>query len=310
MPRQYVHKQALAEVLLTGWHQVTEDVFLVGAQWSRSHGFYTPGEGTYDPVLFVETVRQTIPLLSHLAYDVPFGYHLIWDHFSFELAPGTMAVGPTPAGLELRIECSDVRRRRDRLTALTMNVTATRDGRHLGIARARFTSQPPAVYQRLRGAYGDLAAAVARTLPLAPPVPPQRVGRDRFHDVVLSPTDSGQVWQLRVDTGHPVLFDHPVDHVPGILLIEAAHQATRAALGPHRCVSVLGMESVFTQYVELDSPCLIEATVLPGEAGGRVRTRVVARQAGREMFSAVVTSEAPTAADLVEQAAEGQLLPA
>ncbi|WP_260845011.1 AfsA-related hotdog domain-containing protein [Streptomyces sp. SLBN-31] len=50
-------------------------------------------------------------------------------------------------------------------------------------------------------------------------------------DVVLSPLGQPHRWQLRVDTRHPVLFDHIVDHVPGMLLIEAARQAATATLG-------------------------------------------------------------------------------
>ncbi|MFC4511769.1 ScbA/BarX family gamma-butyrolactone biosynthesis protein [Streptomyces ehimensis] len=290
VPRQYVHKAAMAEVLLTGWERVAEDTFTIGAQWPRTHSFYTPVDGRYDPLLFAETVRQTIPLLSHLAYDTPFGHHLIWDHFRYELDPAATAVAATPAEIELRITCSDVKRRQGRFSALVMDVTALRDGAPLGTARARFTSHAPAVYRRLRGEYGD-PSVVSRAVPLAPPLAPVRVGRDRFHDVVLSPTDADGVWQLRVDPSHPVLFDHPVDHAPGMLLLEAARQAALAATGPDHG-AVLGLETVFSQYVEFDSPCWIEATVLPQDDGAFTRTRVTARQNDREAFSAVVTSTA------------------
>ncbi|WP_260326976.1 AfsA-related hotdog domain-containing protein [Streptomyces sp. TLI_185] len=39
-------------------------------------------------------------------------------------------------------------------------------------------------------------------------------------DVVPAPTDLPGRWQLQVDTGHPVFFDHPLDHVSGMLLLK------------------------------------------------------------------------------------------
>ncbi len=159
-------------------------------------------------------MRQTIPLLSHVAYEVPFGHRQIWDTFSYSTNPGSLAVGSAPADIALHIRCSGISRRGRRLAGPTMHVTATRDGVLLGTAEAGFTNQPEAVYQRLRGGNADLDEVAARTIPLPPPLTPRRVGRDRFHDVVLSPTSSTRRAQLRADVNHPILFDHPVDHAP------------------------------------------------------------------------------------------------
>lgn len=225
LPREYVHKSAHSEVLLTGWRTVAPDEYVVTAQWPRTHSFYTPDGGHHDPLLLAESVRQAIPLLSHVAYDVPFGHRQIWDTFSYSTNADALAVGSTPADISLHIRCSGISRRGRRLAGLTMHVTATRDGEFLGTAEAGFTNQPEAVYQRLRGRNGDLAEVAARTIPLPPPLTPRRVGRDRFHDVVLSPTSSTRRAQLRADVNHPILFDHPVDHAPGMLLLEAVRQA-------------------------------------------------------------------------------------
>ncbi|WP_442819295.1 AfsA-related hotdog domain-containing protein [Streptomyces sp. NBC_01236] len=77
-------------------------------------------------------------------------------------------------------------------------------------------------------AYADPTADTARAVPLPPPAGLTPFGRDRFEDAVLAATDRPDRWQLRVDTTHPALFDHLVDHAPGILLLEAARQAARA----------------------------------------------------------------------------------
>lgn len=297
LPREYVHKSAHSEVLLTGWRAIAPDDYLITAQWPRAHSFYSPdASGHHDPLLLAETVRQAIPLLSHVAYDAPFGHKQIWDTFTYSMNAGALAVGSTPADIVLRITCSDITRRGRRLAGLTMHVTATRDGELLGTAEAAFTNQPQAVYQRLRGRNADLAEVTARMIPLPPPLTPSRVGRDRFHDVVLSPTSSTHRTQLRTDINHPILFDHPVDHAPGMLLLEAVRQAAYGCAFPRRGV-LTDLEIRFFRYAELDAPCWIEATPAPGgmTATGALPVRVSARQNGEDIFTATATiSTTPT----------------
>ncbi|WP_415940302.1 AfsA-related hotdog domain-containing protein, partial [Streptomyces sp. 039-1] len=50
VPKEFVHRAALAEVLLTGRTRLSDNRFQVTAQWPRSHSFYTPIAGTHhDP---------------------------------------------------------------------------------------------------------------------------------------------------------------------------------------------------------------------------------------------------------------------
>ncbi|MFD4248067.1 ScbA/BarX family gamma-butyrolactone biosynthesis protein [Streptomyces sp. NPDC058525] len=297
LPREYVHKSAHSEVLLTGWRAVAPDEYVVTAQWPRAHSFYSPdASGHHDPLLLAESVRQAIPLLSHVAYDAPFGHRQIWDTFSYSMNAAALVVGSAPADITLHIACSDITRRGRRLAGLTMHVTATREGELLGTAEARFTNQSQAVYQRLRGHNADLAQVAARMIPLPPPLTPRRVGRDRFHDVVLSPTSATHRTQLRTDVNHPILFDHPVDHAPGMLLLEAVRQAAHGCAFPRRGV-LTDLEIRFFRYAELDSPCWIETTPAPGgmTASGRLPVRVRARQNGADVFTATATISAAPA---------------
>jgi hypothetical protein len=111
-------------------------------------------------------------------------------------------------------------------------------------------------------------------------------------DVVLSPVGEPDRWQLRVDTRHPVLFDHMVDHVPGMLLLEAARQAAAATLG-HACLP-LAVASEFLRYVELDAPCAIEACLVAGTGEEGARTVLVTgRQGGATVCRCTVTMVAP-----------------
>jgi hypothetical protein len=285
---ELVHKVADSEVLVTGWRAIGPDAYHVTARWPERHGFYGPAHGFQDPLLLAESVRQSIPLLSHAAYGAPFGHRQSWSTFSYALDPAALAAVPGPTDVDLYITCSDIVRRGGRLVSLAMQVTAWANGRHLGAARTEFGNHAPEIYRRLRGGRADLSLALSRLIPLAPPMRPARVARTQFRDVVLSPTDTHSRTQLRVDPTHPVLFDHPVDHVPGMLLLEGVRQAGHSAVHPRRMTAV-GMDCSFRRYAELDAPCWLQADLLPEAAPGRPRVLVTATQDDACVFSATVT---------------------
>ncbi|MDI3422971.1 ScbA/BarX family gamma-butyrolactone biosynthesis protein [Streptomyces luteolus] len=283
---ELVHKRDESEVLLTSWDSYRPDTFVVCAQWPVQHRFYQSRNGLHDPMLFAESVRQCFPLLSHAGYDVPFGHHLIWQYLNFEIVPSAMDIGTDPTEVELYITCSDIRRRGGQLAALTLHVIALRDGKHLGVAQARFTCHTPSVYRRLRGRYAG-ATALPGALPAAEA--PHLVAREQEEDVVLSPTEQHGTWLLRNDTSHPVLFDHPLDHSPGMLMLEAARQATHAHAYAEHAYPVK-FESTFLQFAEFDAPCQVTVEELPTRDRTQRRTEILATQNGEMAFSSLVTA--------------------
>ncbi|ANS67316.1 transcriptional regulator [Streptomyces lincolnensis] len=306
VPQSYSHKRNADETLLTSWRRTGPDSFLIRARWPEVHPFYTTRTAGIDPLLFGETIRQCLPTLSHAAYEVPLGHHLLWETYDYELAtddPAASCATPalTPASdrphdapheIVLHAGCHDVTRRGTRASAATVRIRALQGDRLIGTATTRFSIQTPAVYRRLRGEYADIAHALERRLPPPTPLAAPEAGRSRPYDVVLSPTDIPGRHRLRVDTGHPVLFDHDVDHVPGMLLIDAARQAAHAA-SPVRPARAVGMTTRFSRYVEFDAPCWVETAPDPAAPD---RLLVTARQHDRECFTASVALAAEPAA--------------
>ncbi|MFI9246161.1 ScbA/BarX family gamma-butyrolactone biosynthesis protein [Streptomyces sp. NPDC053086] len=270
VPKEYVHRAAVTEVFLTGWRQTDADACTVTAQWPRAHAFYGPAHGFHDPLLFSETLRQTVPLLSHAVYGAPMDHKQIWRDLRVTLDPAALRAGTAPAELELGIRCAEVEQRAGVLRGMRLEVTATRDGQRLATASTTFSSHGRALYRRLRGNYADAEAAMADAIEPPLPLRPELVGRDRRHDVVLSPRGGDGRWQLRVDTLHPIIFDHPNDHAPGMLLLEAARQAVQHHLGPAPVLAT-GLDAAFHRYTELDAPAWVAAESL---ADGRVRVTV------------------------------------
>lgn len=285
--REFVHRAAFAEVFLTNWCETDENEFNITAQWPRSHSFYTAEHGIYDPMLLAETIRQTFPLLAHAAYRMPFGYQLSWSNFQFTLNPQAMLIERTPADIELQVRCSDIRYQRGLPASMSMHHKILRGGTPIAVASTRFGCHSPRVYERLRAGRGAVADVFAGAPTPPPPAPCTAVGRTRSQDVVLSPTAEPGHWQLRLDTDHPVLFDHAVDHAPGMLLLEAVRQAA-SALDPGPAPGVLtALDIDFHRYVEFSSPCWINAEAVPPiSAGARSRTRVCARQDEAAVFTA------------------------
>ncbi|MGX2995759.1 ScbA/BarX family gamma-butyrolactone biosynthesis protein [Streptomyces sp. JNUCC 64] len=285
VPSQYVHRAAVSEVFLTHWKPLRSDYFSIGAQWPRGHALFVPAGGYQDPMLLVESVRQAGALLAHAEYDVPFGHQFLMWNMAFAVTPEGLAAGPTPTDVELRVDCEDITRRGRRMTGMTYQVTVVREGRTAATATAGFSCTSPAVYQRLRG---DRPTRTALPIPLG--LSPFTVGRTSQRDVVLAAADPSRPhrWQLRVDTEHPNFFDHPVDHVPGMVLLEAARQAAHAATGLPDALPV-ALDSHFARYAELDAPCWIEADPAPPSVGGEITTAVRGVQHGETVFTADVT---------------------
>ncbi|MGW3415912.1 ScbA/BarX family gamma-butyrolactone biosynthesis protein [Streptomyces sp. NPDC000888] len=295
VPKELVHRASVAEVMLTDWARVEEHRFTVAAQWPRGHSFFATVDGCHDPLIAAETIRQAGILLAHAEYGVPLGHHFLVSDLDVAVRPEHVRVGWAPASLELDVRCSGIKERAGAVTGFRIEVAVHRDGALAATGGGALACITPRVYQRLRAARlpGPQRPAV---IALTAPEPPQTVGRMSPTDVVLSPAGEPHRWQLRLDTRHPVLFDHMVDHVPGMVLLEAARQAATATLG-HASLP-LAVTSQFQRYVELDAPCLIEAHRIPptgtgtGAAGGE-SVLVTAHQDQTPVFRCTVTMAPP-----------------
>ena len=289
VPKEFVHRSAVAEVLLTDWERQDDTRFRVAAQWPRGHSFFTPvADGYHDPLIGCETIRQLGTLLAHAEFDVPLGHQFSVGDICIAVRPQHLRVGWSPASLDIEVTCTEIKRRGRNLSGLRLEAVLRREGNIVATGGGSLSCMTPGVYQRVRGSHtlgGDW-----HQLPLISPALPQSVGRMSPMDVVLSPTGEPTRWQLRADTRHPILFEHAVDHVPGMVLVEAARQATASVLGRSSYLP-LSVAAEFKRYTELDSPCTIEAARLPGRGPDDEETVLVTgHQDGALVFSATVVA--------------------
>ncbi|MFI5663719.1 ScbA/BarX family gamma-butyrolactone biosynthesis protein [Streptomyces sp. NPDC051684] len=290
VPKELVHKHQSCQVLLKEWRSNADGSFSIPVDWPRATDLFAPLFGHVSPALLVETVRQSFPLLAHVGHDVPLGHHLLWDEFRYTSEPSALrtAAQLPPRAVELHVTCTEAQYRGKRVSFLAFDIDVLADGVALVRAHSRFPVLAPAIYRRLRPNAGDGRQAMARAIPLPPPLPHQPLGVGSFHDVALSPTDRPREWLLRVDVHHPFYFDHPVDHAAGTLLLEAARQAAQE-IHPGLATIPAGQQALFSRYVELDQPCTVTAETVGEDGAGRPVVRVLMTQSGQECFRTSLT---------------------
>ncbi|MDF6020128.1 ScbA/BarX family gamma-butyrolactone biosynthesis protein [Streptomyces sp. JH34] len=272
--KEYVHLGRSDMVLLTSWWRREDGEFSLSARWPA------PAAGlAYDHRMLTQTVRQSGLTIAHAAYGAPLSDHTVLSYFDFTVTPGFEVPPDTPCDLTVEVTVKNAKERGRKVSSLDMEFRILQGGSLVARADSEFGWLSTRVYRRLRGEHFTVDW---NAWPLPAPVDPRTVGRNAPVDVVLSAGDGPRHWQLRNDVENAVLYDHPVDHVPGLALMEAAQQAANAALFP-AVFEATTVTSAFERYAEFDSPCWIRAEVLPA-ASGETSVLVTVAQDGETVF--------------------------
>ncbi|MER5629536.1 ScbA/BarX family gamma-butyrolactone biosynthesis protein [Streptomyces nitrosporeus] len=280
VPRTYVHLSRDESVFVTGWRRLKDGEFSLTARWPAA-----PRGLRYDPRVLTQTIRQSGLVVAHAAYGVPLSHQTLLHYFDFTVN-GDLRVHPAEsASLGVEVTVSAPKKAGKAVSSLGMDVRVFQGDTMVARADSEFGWVSPGAYRRLRG---ESLTAAWDDWPLPDPVEPRTVGRDRAGDVVLAPGGRPRRWWLRHDTSNHLLYDHPVDHVPGLVLMEAADQAARAAVHPMPFEAGVVAAS-FERYVEFGRPCLIEAEVVPAAGSDRVTVLVTGVQDDAVVFRGRLT---------------------
>ncbi|MFE3513780.1 ScbA/BarX family gamma-butyrolactone biosynthesis protein [Streptomyces sp. NPDC059166] len=278
-----LHLRRSDTVLLTGWRRVADGEFSLTASWPP------PAAGLpYDIRMLTQTVRQSGLLIAHAAYGVPLTHQTLLHHFDFNVLQGFAVPPDVPGRLAIEVSASTPKRPGRSVSSLGIDVRLLQGATLVARAASEFGWISPRVYSRIRGA---APGTEWNTWDVPSPLDPRVVRRPVASEVVLSPGDRPLRWQLRNDVRDVVLYDHPVDHVPGLALMEAAYQAALAALHPVP-FEVLTFSNSFEKYTEFDRPCWIDAEMEAGTeiaAGAEVAVLITASQAGETVLHSRLT---------------------
>ncbi|MFF3913387.1 ScbA/BarX family gamma-butyrolactone biosynthesis protein [Streptomyces sp. NPDC001852] len=271
VPRQLVHRASVTEVFLTDGAPVAADRFLVGAQWPRHHALYHPDpSGRCDFMLLAETVRQAGIFLLHRYYDVPLGHHFVFKSLDLHIDDlDALRMGGTPLGAVLDVTvdataASDARRFDARL-----DMTIEADGRVCAYGSVAVVVVDARRYEAVRHRGRDIVggtttapAASGTPATAAPTTAPVIAGRQDANVLLRTATDAeSSTWLLHVDLRHPGYFEHPSDHVPGMMLLEAFRQAGH--LTAARDCALTALQARFLSFGELFQPIVIRSATGP-----------------------------------------------
>lgn len=287
--RRMLHRSALSEVFLTSASAVDEHRFVAGAQLPPAHAYYTDHlthDRTPDPLLLLECCRQAETYGAHAFHQVPRDAKFVLRSWSWEQHDSAVAPPAGPAELTMDVTTANPQLRDGELRGLEYRMELSLGGAPLGVVRMAASYLPARLYQPLRtGGRGSLPplSDSPRFRPERRAAAPRKVGRTRLENVVLAALRVGASEaeaRLRVLTDHPSMFDHALDHVPGMVAMEAARQLALAAAGDPRDTDgrlrVLALYGEFQRYIELDAGTDLRALVR--EEGHRTRVGVTFRQ--------------------------------
>ncbi len=279
--RLLVHRDALGEVFLTDLRPIDAESYAAAAQLPRSHAYYGDHllrPSYYDPLLLLEACRQANLAGAHRFHGVPEDHKFILTHLRLHLVnPRRLVVGSSPFALAMRVRVINRKVRDGRVTGLDYAIELYADGGVLGTAEMGLRFKSPTDYLTLRlnnrdGVALPSSATHPETVP-GTPVAPYLVGRGAAENVVLTNAiTSGTTSRagLRIPVGHPSMFDHPQDHLPGMVIGEGARQ-----LALFTALEVRGMSTakVFPTDVSVDFHRfgeLEDETVLVARTGEQV----------------------------------------
>lgn len=231
--RHLVHRAAVAEVFVTDAVPADENDssgdrrFLVAAQWPRDHALYHPdAAGTSDPLLFAETIRQTMVYVAHRFQDIPLSHRFIGFDMDFEITDSErLRVGAAPQDVVLDTRWLWQASRPPKRYGFRVEADLLVDGHRCGHGGVRVVAVDDKRYDLLRGRRTpQFEAAVPAAVHPGRWVPAASVGRLRSKDSVLARGEGTGEWWLRLDLDHAILFDHPSDHAPLMALLEGFRQ--------------------------------------------------------------------------------------
>ncbi|MFC8221486.1 ScbA/BarX family gamma-butyrolactone biosynthesis protein [Streptomyces sp. NPDC057362] len=302
--RHLVHRRALSEVFLTDSQVFDGSSFVAGAQLPSSHAYFTDHSTPHavDPLLLLECCRQAETHAVHAHFGADPTTKFVLESWDAEL-PGLTRIPPSrgPADLVIEAQTSRSHRAGEVLRAMDYRMHLSLSGSPLGKVTMRVKYVSEGVYRALRRRPDGVLPTsddYRGALDQSGLVDPRRVGRRRAENVVLlEPTVAGRDVRarLRVAGGHPSLFDHAQDHLPGMVLMEAGRQAALLAaeeLDQVRAdqLTVIRFSASFHAYSELDRPVTVVARRPEDEkvrSGDTIDVLVTFEQAGRTVAETV-----------------------
>ncbi len=214
IPPSLVHKLDPAQQLVhTAQREGENSAWRMTVTCPRDFSATSPVTAGLWGLVGLEVMRQVGTALAHLEGGVPTGWAFLLDELAFTAFEAGSLPLDTPAGSPLYVvtRASDVVRRKGVVAGLVAHGDLWAQGQWVARGVGTFRCVDPRTYR-----------AVRRHAPDPASIPPRHDG------ALLLDVDPGP-GRLRArlgwDSDDALFFDHPLDHVPGMLFAAASLQA-------------------------------------------------------------------------------------
>jgi len=284
LPRQVVHRHAIHEVFVTDAAELPDGTVRCVGQLPRTHSYFSDQSAekpSYDIVLLTEVFRQAQFVMCHNYLGVPLDEKFIFVDGDVAIEPSALEVGEEPARAQIDIRIVERFHRKEVLNGITVAMEMTVDGIPAASKRMSARWMSTSSWNKLREkGRAQLDFSGIRQQPTSCWIEPATVGRTSRRNVVvggISVVDEGISGALIVNQRHPSLFDHPLDHVPAMLMFEAFRQIGLAVspmftFRPGASFVVKRYACDFVRFCELEFPtCFrVESGSVVHDASGDV----------------------------------------
>ena len=222
-----VHKESAAQVFPSRVASVGTDELWAEVRWPSTDSFYNDASSGIDSFMLMETVRQLTILTCHYHYGTATDAHFVMSGLGMALVPSGSQSLTRPTAVSARLIGTRVRRSADgTLQSVRLEVEFFQEGVLFATGHGDAMILNARVYSRLRG------GRTTKRLGGAPrssgaPLEPCLVGHIVESEVVISADHSNDSFTLSLDFSNSVLFDHPLDHIAGMIPVEATRQILR-----------------------------------------------------------------------------------
>jgi hypothetical protein len=280
--RTFVHKRRAENVLLTGFRRDGPEQFLCTGRMPASHPFFTDGGRSprRDILFYSELGRQASIAVSHAFLGADEDDVFIFENSEASITEAVWRAGDEGAHeqLSVAVQLKETARRKNGAVTRAVAEYSVWCGADLVFsATGTWTVQSAALFRRLRrlgaapGARAE-AESAAGDVPAADNATPASAVNVVISPPLFTPHDASTSTSLLVDRTHSYFFDHPCDHVPGMLLLEACAQLVLAAMAETapslpdaRRPAIAAYGVTFAQFVECDLPTTLTARPSAGD---------------------------------------------
>ncbi len=276
--KELVHRAAVSEVFLTDVNKLGYERFITGAHLPRTHSYYNdiPSEEKYyDNILLLEVCRQSSIIITHHYYEIPLSAKFIFNEAKFTINNfHALRVKETASNVLTEVNVISEDKRNNKLIGLTFEMKVYIDGLLCATKLMDITWLEAALWKKIRrkpikdaeALYEKNSVDTPTTLKLEES---ELVGRGKSDNVVIYKPEKAEEDKTRfkifVNEYHPAIFDHPLDHIPGMLIIESFRQSSiKFLLDNYRLkhddiyMKVINIDFVKFAELLIDTYCYIE----------------------------------------------------